>query len=752
MKELRIPSWTGLCDAGGKIILGLGNDIYQIAIAIVEGVETGAAKVTFNEADQDRKHRYGADGIIDLFPSLRSGIELREGDITEVAAPSLITRHWEMAEHSSTVLREALVTYFKPYITDSLANERTYEDTLVIHLRGGDALNEWAQIAWRPSPAPYEFYRDAIERSAKSEILIVTTPPQNGKMHPFVDRIGQEFGAEVQHGTLLEDFSVLINCSNLVLDFSTFGYTAALMNTSLKNVFISKYVDKKGRALLNDIHGDIGYTMPEIEGCRVHVYDYPDLAIKTGQPTKPLLGRGWRLATRDTVSGYAWDVRRSAFMQGGEEITGISCSSGFALPENPSAYGPQNAFHDGKTFWGGRANEQRWLALGIIDARAASLDQVVLEQGEQHFVTSVRIDAMDENGTWHEVGMVEGLRPGLNHILIADLVGGPPRLSTWSDAGDFGPPHDASCPEVITVIRGGLPGSGFGSYFFLEVVGLIEDCLAKGDENFVVIPKTDTASSYFPREGTPRVNLWSTFFEPINEHLLGCLDSSELIHTDYDLTLHVQQGRIKAWPFGEHVDGELDAWFRTNRNRGHAIVSRYFTPRDEITRRVQSLWRENFDSAGPVLGLHMRGTDKLAAGGRRIVESMEYLPSVESFMEQHPDGKIFVATDDSGLLDWLERTGVPVVCQEAFRSSGAAGLFDLPYDEGPEEHGREVLVDIYALARCDFLVHGLSSVVEAAMYLNPDLHDRSINLEYERPQLRPWHRMPGGGGELVRVT
>ena len=37
MKELNIPGWTGLCDVGGKIILGLGNDIYQIAVAIVAG-------------------------------------------------------------------------------------------------------------------------------------------------------------------------------------------------------------------------------------------------------------------------------------------------------------------------------------------------------------------------------------------------------------------------------------------------------------------------------------------------------------------------------------------------------------------------------------------------------------------------------------------------------------------------------------------------------------------------------------------
>ena len=84
-------------------------------------------------------------------------------------------------------------------------------------------------------------------------------------MHPLVNKIRDDYGADIQHGTILEDFSVLNNCTNLVLDFSTFGYTAALMNTNLKSVFISKFVDKNGVSLLNDINGDIGFTMPEIE-------------------------------------------------------------------------------------------------------------------------------------------------------------------------------------------------------------------------------------------------------------------------------------------------------------------------------------------------------------------------------------------------------------------------------------------------------------------------------------------------------
>ena len=44
----------------------------------------------------------------------------------------------------------------------------------------------------------------------------------------------------------------------------------------------------------------------------------------------------------------------------------------------------------------------------------------------------------------------------------------------------------------------------------------------------------------------------------------------------------------------------------------------------------------------------------------------------------------------------------------------------------------EVLVDIYALSRADFLLHTASAVAEAAIYLRPALHNASVHLEYLR--------------------
>jgi len=126
MKELKIPRWTGVCNINCGKILGLGNDIYQIAVALIEGERKGAAKITFNEADANRKIDNNVDGIIDLFPNLKDGILINGGDITDTQIiDSCITRHWHMAYYNSLELRNCLIKYFKPYISNYLTSHST---------------------------------------------------------------------------------------------------------------------------------------------------------------------------------------------------------------------------------------------------------------------------------------------------------------------------------------------------------------------------------------------------------------------------------------------------------------------------------------------------------------------------------------------------------------------------------------------------------------------------------------------------
>ncbi|KAL3910469.1 MAG: hypothetical protein SGARI_002111, partial [Bacillariaceae sp.] len=54
---------------------------------------------------------------------------------------------------------------------------------------------------------------------------------------------------------------------------------------------------------------------------------------------------------------------------------------------------------------------------------------------------------------------------------------------------------------------------------------------------------------------------------------------------------------------------------------------------------------------------------------------------------------------------------------------------------GHHQTNMEVLTDILTMSKCQYLLHGLSAVTEAVHYLNPMLHNNSVNLDDPKKDL-----------------
>ena len=63
------------------------------------------------------------------------------------------------------------------------------------------------------------------------------------------------------------------------------------------------------------------------------------------------------------------------------------------------------------------------------------------------------------------------------------------------------------------------------------------------------------------------------------------------------------------------------------------------------------------------------------------------------------------------------------------RSSSSQGNF-FAFKDQQIKVAFDALVDIQAMARCDYFVHGASAMAEAVHYTNPGLHKRSCMVEY----------------------
>ena len=237
-------------------------------------------------------------------------------------------------------------------------------------------------------------------------------------------------------------------------------------------------------------------------------------------------------------------------------------------------------------------------------------------------------------------------------------------------------------------------------------------------------------------------------------------------------------------------DGE---WYARQRLTAAAVVAQHYRLRPKYLRRVAALLDQQPPPPPPppqagrrplplLLGMHIRGGDK-ARGAfdaklakcaqsprcqqklkvprhgaqRRVVPPEEFLPFAEAFVHAAPTGRIFLATDDASyarqvLHGWPQRVRRAVFSAQGVLRTSTKGLGTFQ-EHSARIHAvnEEVLVDIYALSRADFILHAASAVAEAAIYLSPTLHNASVHLEYlsgrqfTPESLGEWARARGRG-------
>jgi len=172
-------------------------------------------------------------------------------------------------------------------------------------------------------------------------------------------------------------------------------------------------------------------------------------------------------------------------------------------------------------------------------------------------------------------------------------------------------------------------------------------------------------------------------------------------------------------------------WLGPQRRIAAGLVKRWHRPQPWLQRRIDAT---NPRTGGdkPCLSIHIRLSDKGEDRGNGRLGLGEFLPYAEAFVAGGGE-RIFVATDTSSVFDdigasWPGAVARAVARQEgAFLSSNDKGVFD------QVDHHRsntEALTEIYAMAKCDLFVLGYSAMSEAVMYLKPELHDFSVNLDY----------------------
>ena len=328
-------------------------------------------------------------------------------------------------------------------------------------------------------------------------------------------------------------------------------------------------------------------------------------------------------------------------------------------------------------------------------------------------------------------------------------VGGSPDCGTPEMRGDAPPKlhewlADTNHDRVL-LIRVNHGTAGFfaqvlfviNQLIFAERHGLIPyvdfgECTVNGRDHFA----SGQANPYHdPAHGA---NWWESYFEPLSRVRASQLASpnARALPSQHMWMLHtVEPESVYTYPYGKYsnlrgapYDNSTIAWYDCNRQRAAGVLSRWVRVLPHVEALVDAFWSRV--PAGPVLGLHVRGTDKQASIGGDIVPPATYLPHIERYLGQHPAASIFLASDSPGFVAELrQRYGERLFVREVLRSQQNSFLDATQTDN--YRKGEDVLLDALLLARCSFLIKSSSAVAEFAIYFSyPRLRDSIIDLQH----------------------
>ena len=158
-----------------------------------------------------------------------------------------------------------------------------------------------------------------------------------------------------------------------------------------------------------------------------------------------------------------------------------------------------------------------------------------------------------------------------------------------------------------------------------------------------------------------------------------------------------------------------------------SIFDKYIRIKPEIEQLV-CIQKDVFDKT---LGIHFRGQEMRTAIKHPLPPSnKQILKSIDIILASNTYKHLFVCTEDDRLLSFIdsEYRGM-VISNNHFRTCGNNAYKMTPRLNHKYLLGREVLVDMLCLSRCDALIAGNSNVSEMACFLNNGKYSATIFID-----------------------
>lgn len=232
--------------------------------------------------------------------------------------------------------------------------------------------------------------------------------------------------------------------------------------------------------------------------------------------------------------------------------------------------------------------------------------------------------------------------------------------------------------------------------------------------------------------------VWNHYFEPVSEYDPNNVICQKLPYVELNYE-HLNPAiqfyapwAVRSWEYlfvppnllhNQSSPTGLHDWYGPQRSRAHDIVKKYFTVKPHLKQAAEAL----VPNGTNCLAVHIRHSDKSGKARRRI-RHQDFLPYINAYL-QNGGEQVYLATDSSSILERVqaEWSHVKLIAQSGIVRSA---VFKPVFHQGSHDRtNREVLIEILAMSKCQFMIHGFSAVSESTHYMNPSLHNRSVDLE-----------------------
>lgn len=211
-----------------------------------------------------------------------------------------------------------------------------------------------------------------------------------------------------------------------------------------------------------------------------------------------------------------------------------------------------------------------------------------------------------------------------------------------------------------------------------------------------------TTGRYYDPEKGP--NWWEYFCEPIkvgdmNEYRVAPsgMCSNMAVLTDYKLSRH----------------------------KVHALIVKYVHFKKPILDEVGDFTNQNFKN-WHVIGIHYRGTDKYTEAPRVAYQSALKTIKVEMEKVGRDKCKIFIATDEKAFICFMkQKFPKKIIFRKVIRSLGLSPIHTQMTK--PFEQGKDAILDMLLLSRCNVLVRCSSNLSLWSVFMNPEMNVIPLN-------------------------